>query len=246
MLSGKNAIVTGSNRGIGKAIVETFARNGANIWACARKPDGNFEETIRELENQYHVRIKPVYFELENESEIKERVKEIILEHEKIDILVNNAGIFDVRIFQMAQMETIRKMYQINVFAPMLITQMVLKTMIRKKEGCIINIGSLAGEQASPGNSVYGSSKSALMHWTKILASEVGANGIRVNAVAPGSTETDILTAHRSETKEDLRKESFMNRLGRPEEIAEAVAFLASEKAQYINGCILDVNGGVR
>lgn len=246
MLSGKNAIVTGANRGIGKAIVEAFARNGANVWACARKNNSDFEKSIFELGNQYHVWIKPVYFELENEDEIKEGIKGIISQHEKIDILINNAGIFDMRVFQMSSMDTIRKMYQINVFAPMLITQMVLKAMARKKEGCIINIGSLAGEQASPGNSVYGSSKAALMHWTKILASEVGASGIRVNVVAPGSTETDILAAHRNAAIEELWKESFMNRLGRPEEIAEAVTFLASDKAQYINGCILDVNGGVR
>lgn len=246
MLSGKNAIVTGANRGIGRAIVETFARNGANVWACARKSSNDFEKDISQLGNQYHVWIKPVYFELEDEAEIKEGIKGIISEHEKIDILINNAGIFDVRVFQMSSMEMIRKMYQINVFAPMLITQMVLKAMARKKEGCVINIGSLAGEQASPGNSVYGSSKAALMHWTKILASEAGAAGIRVNAVAPGSTETDILAAHGDAAKKELWKESFMNRLGRPEEVAEAVAFLASDKAQYINGCILDVNGGVR
>lgn len=246
MLSGKNAIVTGANRGIGKAIIETFARNGANVWACARRHNDDFEKNIADLESTYHVWIKPIYFELENEDEIKSGIRNIISEHEKIDILVNNAGIFDMRLFQMTQMAQVRKIYQVNLFAPMLITQMVLRVMTRQKGGNIVNITSLAGEQASPGNSVYGSSKAALAHWTKILASEIAASGIRVNAVAPGNTETDILSVHKSEVLEELYKESFMNRLGQPREIADTVAFLVSDKASFINGCILDVNGGVR
>lgn len=246
MLSGKNAIVTGANRGIGKSIVEVFANKGANIWACARQYNSTFEKNISELETKYNVWIKPVYFELENEEEIKRGVKEIISEHKKIDILINNAGILDMRLFQMTQMERIRKMYQINLFAPMLITQMVLRAMLRKKEGTIINVCSLAGKQASPGNSIYGSSKAALAQWTKILASEVGANGIRVNAVAPGNTETDMLKAHKSEVREELYKECFLGRLGNPNEIAETVAFLASDNAPFMHGSIVDINGGVR
>ncbi len=246
MLSGKNAIVTGSNRGIGKAIVETFAHNGANVWACARNYNKDFEEHISKIETQYNVWIKPIYFELESEEEIKKAIKSIIFENPKIDILVNNAGILDMSLFQMVPMERIRKMYQINLFAPMLTTQVVLKAMVRRKKGCIINIASLAGEQASPGNSIYGSSKAALAHWTKILASEVTTAGIRVNAVAPGSTETDLMSAHKSEVRKELYKESFMERLGKPNEIAEVVAFLASDNAQFINGSIVDVNGGVR
>lgn len=246
MLSGKNAIVTGANRGIGKAIVETFAKNGANVWACARQYNEDFEKNMAELQTKYQVWIKPIYFELEDEGEIKNGMKKIMSEHERIDILVNNAGILDMRLFQMTQMERVRKMYQVNLFAPMLMTQMTLRVMARKKQGCIINVASLAGEQASPGNSIYGSSKAALAHWTKILASEITESGIRVNAVAPGNTETGMLDAHKNEVRNELYKESFMNRLGQPTEIAEAVVFLASDKASFINGCILDVNGGVR
>ena len=244
MLSGKNAVVTGASRGIGKAIVEAFARNGANVWACARKPDGQFEAHLAELADECHVWVKPVYFELTEEDQIKAGMKQILSEHKNIDILVNNAGVFVMQSFQMTPMEKIRNAYQINLFAPMLITQTLLRAMMRTKNGSIVNIGSMAGEKSSPGNSIYGSSKAALMHWTTILASETAANGVRVNAVAPGNIETDILAAHRSEVRETLHKESFMDRLGTPAEIA--VTFLASDMAKYINGAVLDVNGGTQ
>jgi len=246
MLTGKNAIVTGANRGIGRAIVEAFASNGANIWACARKSNEEFEQDMKRLEEQYHVWIHPVYFEMSDEEQIKQGFNEILNEKESIDILVNNAGVFMMNLFQMSSMENIREVYQINVFGPMQLTQLVLRKMMRQKSGNIINMASLAAYQAASGNSVYGSSKAALAHWTEILASEVTGMGIRVNAVAPGITDTDLLTAHKEDTRKELADVSFMGRLGKPEEIAEVAVFLASDKSSFVNGQIIQVNGGVR
>ena len=241
MLKGKNAIITGSNRGIGKAIVEAYAKNGANIWACARKENPDFEREMKELSEKYHVWIKPIYFEMSDEEQIKGGVKRILAEKQNIDILVNNAGI--IKRIPMCDM-TAREIYETDVFGPMLLTQLILKKMTRQKQGNIINMSSAAALGANPGNSVYGSAKAALTHWTEILATEVTQNGIRVNAIAPGNIETDILSAHREDARTELEAASLMGRLGKPEEIAEVAVFLASDMSSFVNAQVISVNGG--
>ena len=140
-IQGKNAIVTGARRGIGRAIVQEFAENGVNIWACASKYDEAFEEDMRQLSEVNNVWIKPVYFDLKSEDEIKQSLREVIAEKKPIDILVNNAGVPSGGLMQMTSMNTLREVMEINFIAQIAIIQIVSKAMMRKKSGTIINMG---------------------------------------------------------------------------------------------------------
>ncbi len=246
MLESKNAIVTGANRGIGKSIVEILASQGCNIFACARKENPIFEDNMTQLEGKFGVHIYVKYFELDDKEQIKNAIKEIVKATKEIDILVNNAGIGHSSLFAMTRMDDLEKVFKINTFAPMLITQLVVKHMMKNKTGSIVNIGSVQGMDSSALNCAYGPSKAALISFTKCLAAEVAQFGIRVNAVAPGGTETEILDTLSSDEKEYLINKSASGRLGKTEEVANVVAFLVSDKASFVNGQVIRIDGGAK
>lgn len=239
-----NVIITGSNRGIGKAMVEAFAATGANIWACARKTNPEFESWLKETAEKHNVWIKPVYFELTDAEAINTGIQSVIEEGQPIDVLVNNAGISSVGLLSMSKVEGIEKLFNVNYFAMLRVIQKVSKRMSRQRKGCIINMGSIAGIEPQPGKIAYGSSKAAVMMMTKCLAKELGPMGIRVNAIAPGPIETEMIHQYKDEMLEKLAAESALRRLGKTEEIAQVAVFLASEQASYINGEIIKVDGG--
>lgn len=239
-----NVIITGSNRGIGKAIVEAFACSGANIWACARKATSEFEVWLKETSLQAGVWIKPIYFELTDTEALNTGIQTIIDERLSIDVLVNNAGISTVGLLSMSKVDDIEKLFDVNYFAMLRIIQKVSKKMSRQRKGVIINMGSIAGIEPQPGKIAYGSSKAAVMMMTKCLAKELGPMGIRVNAIAPGPIETEMIHQYKDEMLEKLASESALRRLGKKEEIAQVALFLASDQASYINGEIIKVDGG--
>jgi len=239
-----NVIITGSNRGIGKAMVEAFAASGANIWACARKSTPEFEAWLKETAEKTGVWIKPVYFELTDNDAINAGVQSIIDDGHPIDVLVNNAGISTVGLLSMSKVEDIENLFAVNYFAMLRIIQKVSKRMARQKKGVIINMGSNAGIAPQPGKIAYGSSKAAVMMMTKCLAKELGPMGIRVNAIAPGPVETEMIHQYKDDVLKNLASESALRRLGTTEEIAQVAVFLASDQASYINGEIIKVDGG--
>ncbi len=243
-LEGKNAIITGCRRGIGRAIVQKFAENGCNIWACARTPDPAFEQDMAGIAAVNGIWIRPVYFELTDPDQIKEGIRTVFAERKPLDILVNAAGICELGLFQMTPMDRIRTMFEVNLFSVMELTQYALKGMLRAKKGVVVNIASIAGLDVGPAICSYGTSKAALIHFTKNLASETGRQGIRVNAVAPGPADTDMVQIVRDKVGENLLLHAAMERLAKPEEIADAVLFLASDDASFINGQVLRVDGG--
>lgn len=244
MLKGKNAIITGARQGIGRAILEEFAQNGANIWACARKQDIEFEEKIGELSELYRIWIKPIYFDLSDQDSIKDAMKRILQEKIPIDILVNNAGISYSGLMTMTPIAKLREVFEINYFAQIQIMQVVAKSMIRQKKGSIVNIVSVGGIETAPGYLAYGSSKAALLYATKSVSHELGEHGIRLNAVAPGLTNTKMGHAKEDKELQKVLNRSSLHRMAEPKEIASCVAFLASDKASFITGQVIIADGG--
>lgn len=246
MLSGKNVILTGSAGGIGKKTLKTLAENGANIWACARKPTKEFEIYIDELEKKFNVQIVPVYFDFQDEQQIKEAVKFIRSQKKTVDGLVNNAGMTYNALFQMTTIEKMREVFEINFFGQFIFTQYVVKLMMRQKSGSIINIGSSAALDGNSGRSIYGASKAAILCITKSLSEELASYNIRVNAIAPGITDTNMVEA--SMTEEVILEtinNTKLKRIGKPDEIANAILFYVSDYSSYVTGQILRVDGGL-
>lgn len=239
-----NVIITGSNRGIGKAMLKGFAEAGFNIWACARKQTEEFEEYLCNLSSENSVWIKPVYFEMNDESSLNNGVQTIFADKQPIDVLINNAGISTVGLLSQSNVDDIRKLFEVNYFSVLRLIQLVSKKMMIKRKGVIVNMASLAGLEPQPGKIAYGSSKAAIIMMTKCLAKELGPLGIRVNAIAPGPIETEMINQYNDEMLKRLETESALRRLGKPEEIAKVAIFLASDQSTYINGEIIKVDGG--
>lgn len=246
MLQNKNAVITGARRGIGRATVEVFARNGANIYACARKPDAAFEEDMRILSDQYKVLIIPVFFDASEESEIKTAVSTIRKQCANIDILANIAGtVDDSKSFPMSPIENMKRVFDVNFWGATILTQYIARLMMRSHKGSVINVSSVAGEDGRPAQYEYAASKAAMNGATRQLARELWQYGIRVNAVAPGITDTDMGAKIDEKLKTELMDNIIMKRAGHPEEIANVIAFLASDLSSYVTGQIIRVDGGM-
>lgn len=240
----KTIIITGANRGIGRASVKAFAEQGYDIWACARKPGETFEADMAEEAARTGAAITPVYFDLLDEEAVKAGVKQILSEKRDVDALLNCAGIPYGALFTMTPLEKLREVYQVNVFAQVQLMQLVARRMMRQKRGCIINLCSVGGIEAQPGYLAYGSSKAAMIWITKCAARELGPYNIRVNGIAPGLIDTDM-GGFKSEAERDkVLARTSLGRLGRPKEIAAAAVYLASEEAAFMTGHIMVLDGG--
>jgi len=244
ILQGKNAIITGANRGIGLATLELFAKEGCNVWACIRKSNPEFEQRAIALSDEYHVWIKPVYFELSNEEEIKSGIKQIASDKCPIDILVNNAGIAFGGLMTMTPIDKLKAVFEINYFSQILMMQLVSRYMMRQKSGCIINMVSVGGIETNAGYLAYGSSKAALIWATKCVAKELGVYNIRVNGVAPGMTDTQMGHYKNQEELDKVLSATSLHRMATVEEIANGIVFLASDLSSFTTGHILVIDGG--
>lgn len=239
-----NAIVTGASRGIGRAIVEKFAEHHINVWACASRENPDFEADMRQLQERHSVWIKPVYFDLREEEEIKEAVKSIRSSRQAVDILVNNAGISKVGTLSMMSMKTLRDVFECDFFGPVLFTQYIVKMMIPNKRGSIVNIGSVSGIYPDTGYIAYGSAKAAVLFASKVMAKELAPYRIRVNAVAPGLIDTGMVQYKDGALLDEIVENVWLKRKGTPEEIADLVYFLASQEASYLTGEVIKADGG--
>lgn len=246
LLKDKNVIITGTNRGIGKALLLEFARNGANIWAHTRRETPEFLELISRISKEHNIEIRPVYFDLTDYDAMKNAVKSIMNSKIPVDALVNNAGITYNTLFQMSTQENLRQQFEVNFFSMFTFTQYISKLMVREKKGSIVNIASTAGLDGNSGKSVYGATKAAVIAMTKSIAAELGENGIRANCIAPGITETEMLATMPESVVLEAKNAADLRRGGKPSEIACSAVFLASDYSSYISGQVIRVDGGLK
>ncbi len=246
MLTGKNAIITGSNRGIGLAVVEVFAEQGATVWACARTQSEEFEGRLEEIASKNSAAVTPVYFDVSDKAAAKEAVRKIGRAAGKIDILVNNAGVSFEGFFSMTSFETMQKTMEVNFLSQVYLAQLVSRYMMKAKAGSIVNVASVAGIESEEGGIAYGSSKAAVIFATKTMSLELGPYGIRVNSVSPGFIDTDMWAGRKDEIKEKILSETPLRRQGEPREAANAILFLASDLSSYITRQNIVVDGGRR
>ena len=246
LLKNKTAVITGCNRGIGKKILEIFSSNGATVFACVRSITKEFQENINEIKKNTKNEIIPIQLDLKDEIQIKEAGTKIISSNKPIDILVNNAGIIHTAIFQMTSVKKLKEIFEIDFFSQTNFTQYILKSMVKNKKGSIIYVSSSSALDGNEGRSAYSAAKSALLTQSKVLSREIGIHNIRVNAIAPGLTDTDMMRKNTDEkTIKDVLSRVSLRRMARPEEIAGSTLFLASDLSSYITGQVLRVDGGM-
>ena len=242
LLDGKVCLVTGASRGIGAATVKRFAREGAVVYANARTPK-NLDDLCIELSEKYNTTVKALYIDVRDEAAAKKAVLQIRKETGRLDVLVNNAGVMKDALIGMISKDLMQEIYDTNVFGVMNMIQLASKVMMFQKSGSIINLSSIVGLKGNPGQLVYSATKGAVTAMTKTAAKELASQGIRVNAVAPGMIDTDMFRSIGNEKMQEHIANIRMGRLGTPEEVADAILFLASDLSGYITGEILGVNG---
>lgn len=245
LLENKVCIVTGAAQGIGKAIAERFADDGAIVYACDRT-EGVMNEWADACSLKYNTRVSPICFDVTDMTIVKGTLIEIFKREGHMDVLVNNAGIvFNNKIGMIVRQET-ELMFRVNVIAVIELIQLASRLMARNHSGSIINIASITAVVGSSGQVAYSATKGAVIALTKSAAKELAPQGIRVNAVAPGIVKTERFEElyDKDGGKIDARIEKIaLGRLGSPEDVANACSFLASDRAAYISGQIIGVDG---
>lgn len=231
----KTVFISGSNRGIGRATAELFAQRGWNVIAHARQLTDEFESFVRKLAEVNHVTVIPVYFDMRDETAMKEQIHEVISKPKlAVDALVNNAGVCEIKLFMMTSISAVWDIFDINLFSHMRLTQLLLKRI--PVGGSIVNVASIDGLIPQCGESAYAASKAAMLAWTETLRQEL-LGRVRVNAVAPHAVDTDL--AHGIEEQSGWKGKEIL----KPLDIARAIYFLSSEEASEITGEVLKITG---
>jgi 3-oxoacyl-[acyl-carrier protein] reductase len=239
----KVALVTGASRGIGAAIAVHLAKLGFNTIGTATTENG--AEVIEQNFKLNNVKGSGMVLNVNSSESISNLMEKINKEHGEIDILVNNAGITKDTLLMRMSDEDWDAVIQTNLKSVFKLSQSVIKSMMKKRSGRIINISSVVGHMGNAGQVNYAATKAGITGFTKSLAQEVGSRGITVNCVAPGFIDTDMTKALNDDHKEKLLQHIPLGRLGHPDDIAQAVGFLASDAAGYITGETIHVNGGM-
>ncbi len=243
-LAGRVALVTGGSRGIGRAIVRALANAGATVAFVYHSNRQAADALVGELQNEQR-EVAALQCDVKDKRAVDQVVDQVLSRWEKIDILVNNAGVIRDGLLATMSEENWNEVITTNLNSVYNFCHAVTRPMMSQRYGRIINISSVAAEFGNPGQSNYAASKGGIDGFTRCLAAELGKRNITVNAVAPGFVETDMTVAVRSAAGEQIVKRVPVRRLGKPEDVAHAVLFLAAEESSYITGQILRVDGGL-
>ena len=236
--SNKTALVTGASRGIGKEIASILAKNGIKVIGVATSEKSL--EAIKNIDN-----IIPLACDISDEQSVENLYTSVKEHSESIDILVNNAGIHMDNILLRMDTKEWKKVLDVNLNGPFYLTRLLLKDMIKNKQGRIVNISSISGTDGNKGQSNYSASKGGLLAFTKSLANEVGRRNITVNCIAPGIIETDMIGDLSDTVKTDYLKRIPLKKFGKPEDIGKMILFLCSDEASYITGQTFYIDGGM-
>ncbi len=242
-LDGKVVLVTGGSRGIGRAIASSLAIEGATVVLAARDA-GRLSEAVEGITSAGG-RAESVSIDVADRSSVKAATARVLETHGRIDGLVNNAGVTRDNLVLRMKDEDWQAVLATNLTGVFLCTQAVLRPMIKQRSGRIVNVTSVVGLMGNAGQANYAASKAGVVGFTKSVAREVASRGITVNAVAPGFIETDMTEAVRNAAGDQIKKKIPVRRLGRPEDVANAVLFLVADEASYITGQVLRVDGGL-
>jgi 3-oxoacyl-[acyl-carrier protein] reductase len=242
-LSGRIAFVTGASQGIGHACAIKLAAKGASVAVAARNQE-KLNELVREIET-FGGKAAAFPLDVTDEEQIKSAIKSAIAQFEKIDILVNNAGVTRDQLIMRMKRGDWDAVLQTNLTSAYLCTQTVSSSMLKHRWGRIINIASIFGQMGQAGQANYSASKAGLIGLTMAVARELGSRNITCNAVAPGFIETAMTEVLGNDFKQAALKQIPLGRIGTVDDVANAVAFLASDEASYITGHVLNVNGGM-
>ena len=243
-LAGRVALVTGGSRGIGKAIVWALAREGARVAFVYRSSQAAAEAFVAELELDQHT-VAAYQADVRDKSAVDHVVEQVLGQWDQIDILVNNAGVIHDGLLATMSSEQWQDVIDTNLTSVFNFCQAVTRPMMSARYGRIVNLSSVAANTGNPGQSNYAASKGGIEGFTRCIATELARRGITVNAVAPGFVETDMTEAVRNAAGDQIKKQIPARRLGQPDDIAHAVAFLVSDEASYITGQVLKVDGGL-
>ena len=243
-MGNKVALVTGGSGGIGSAIAIKLSEKGFNIAITYLSNEKAAKEVVEEVEKN-NVKALAIKADVSKEKDVEKIMEIINNEFKTIDVLVNNAGITRDNLLLRMKTEDWDKVIDTNLRSVYLCTKAVVRNMMKKKYGKIINITSVVGISGNAGQSNYSASKAGVIGFTKSVAKELGSRGINVNAVAPGFIDTDMTSVLSEDIKDEMLKSIPLNRIGKPQDIANLVAFLSSDEADYITGQVIHVDGGM-
>ena len=244
LLEGKTAIITGGSRGIGKAIVEIFVKQGANV-AFTYNSSSDAAKAIENKLSTKNVKVKSYKSDASNFEEAQLLAASVLEEFGSIDILVNNAGITKDNLLMRMSEEDFDRVIQVNLKSVFNMTKAVQRTMLKQRKGSIINMSSVIGVKGNAGQSNYAASKAGIIGFTKSMAIELGSRNIRSNAIAPGFIVTEMTEELGEETIKQYFDAIPLKRGGSPEEIANTCVFLGSDMSSYLTGQVLNVDGGM-
>jgi 3-oxoacyl-[acyl-carrier protein] reductase len=238
------ALVTGSSSGIGRAVAKRLAKDGFHVLVHYNRNEKGAAETLEAITSAGG-RGQLLRFDSQNKEEIEKSLTDALAAHPdlRLDVLVNNAGIAKDTLLGIMSDEAFDSVMKTNVYGPFYLMRFCIRKMLRQRSGCVVNMASLSGQTGNAGQANYAASKAALIAMTKSLAMEVGGRSIRVNAVAPGLIETEMI--EKIPFIEEMKKRIPLGRVGSPDEVAGTVSFLCSPDAGYITGATISVNGGL-